>query len=145
MKVGSKNFGISPGDGELSFTLRAEHENDMKNFDNDIRMNAQKLAKDFMVDVSFETHDYFPETMSDCECVKIVRNSAKELGLNIIEMKEAIRASEDFGWYMKSIPGAIFYTGNGENYPAVHTSNYDFNDNILECAVDMFVKIYNKS
>ncbi len=57
-------------------------------------------------------------------------------------MHDAIRASEDFGWYMKQIPGAIFYVGNGEDYPAIHTGTYDFNDNILSTAVDMFTRIY---
>ena len=57
-------------------------------------------------------------------------------------MQKAIRASEDFGWYMKQIPGAIFYVGNGEDYPAIHTTPYDFNDKILPSVVDMFTGIY---
>ena len=51
-------------------------------------------------------------------------------------MKNPIRASEDFGWDTKQIPGAIFYIGNGENYPAIHTSSYDFNDEILKTAIN---------
>ena len=142
VRVGSKNFGISPGDGEVSMTLRAERERDLHSFDRDVRDLAGKLAGDFSVDVAFETHDYFPETVSDSECVRHVKGAAGILGLDVIEMPNAIRASEDFGWYMKQIPGAIFYIGNGENYPAIHTDNYDFNDKILREAVDMFVKIY---
>lgn len=145
VRVGSKNFGISPGDGEVSLTLRAERENDMKSFDDDIRALAMKIADVHSVNVSFETHDYFPETVSDSECVMKIKSAACELGLNVIEMKDAIRASEDFGWYMKQIPGAIFYVGNGEDYPAIHTSKYDFNDSILESAVDMFTKIFAES
>ena len=141
VKVGSKNFGISPGDGEVSMTLRAEREQDMKSFDRDLRALAEKLAGDFSVNVSFETHDYFPETVSDSECVEKVKSAADSLGLKVIEMTDAIRASEDFGWYMKQIPGAIFYVGNGENYPDIHTAGYDFNDKILASAVDMFAGI----
>ena len=114
----------------------------MKSFDDDIRKLAVKIAEAHHVSVSFETHDYFPETVSDSECVMKVRHAASELGLKVIEMNDAIRASEDFGWYMKQIPGAIFYVGNGENYPAIHTDTYDFNDNILESAVDMFMSIF---
>ena len=142
VNVGSKNFGISPGDGEISMTLRAERENDMKSFDADIRRLAEKLGADYSVDVSFETHDYFPETVSDSRCVVRVKNAAASLGRKVIEMEKAIRASEDFGWYMKQIPGAIFYVGNGEDYPAIHTTGYDFNDRILPAAVDMFREIY---
>lgn len=145
VRVGEKNFGISPGDGEVSLTLRAEREDDMKSFDDDIRALAMKLAGVHSVNVSFETHDYFPETVSNSECAMKIRSAACELGLNVIEMKDAIRASEDFGWYMKQIPGAIFYVGNGEDYPAIHTSGYDFNDNILESSVDMFRCIFESN
>ena len=103
---------------------------------------AEKYAREFELGVSFETHDYFPETVSDCRCVNKVKSAARSLGLNVIEMEKAIRASEDFGWYMKQVPGAIFYVGNGENYPPIHTDAYDFNDNIINNTVDMFVKIF---
>ena len=55
-----------------------------------------------------------------------------------IEMMELWRASEDFGWYTKVCPGAIFYIGSGEDYPALHTESYDFPDAILPAAVQMF-------
>jgi hypothetical protein len=34
--------------------------------------------------------------------------------------------------------GAIFYIGNGENYPHIHTYEYDFRDEIIETAVELF-------
>ena len=141
VRVGSKNFGISPGDGEVSLTLRAEREDDMRAFGEEVRTLSANIAQAHGVDVSFETQDYFPETVSTPECVKKVRGAAEALGLKIIDMNEAIRASEDFGWYMKQIPGAIFYIGNGEDYPAIHTAEYDFNDRIMREAVDIFVKL----
>ena len=33
----------------------------------------------------------------------------------------------------------MFYIGNGVEWPALHTAEYDFNDRILETAVDLFV------
>ena len=35
----------------------------------------------------------------------------------------------------------MFYIGNGEEYPALHTESYDFNDRILKTAVDMFLAL----
>ena len=52
--------------------------------------------------------------------------------------KEMWRASEDFGHYLKKCGGAMFYFGNGVEWPALHTAEYDFNDRILETAVDLF-------
>ena len=58
-----------------------------------------------------------------------------------METEDLWRASEDFGWYLKECPGAIAYIGNGENHPALHTDTYDFNDRILETAVDLLVDL----
>ncbi len=56
-------------------------------------------------------------------------------------MKELWRASEDFGHYLKKCSGAMFYIGNGEQWPALHTGEYDFNDRILETAAGMFLQL----
>ena len=140
--VGGKNFGISPGEGSISLTVRAEHESDMRRAFNGIISRAEELATNNGMTLTKNASDYFTDTSSDSHCVKRVRVAAKNLGLHVIDMAEPIRASEDFGIYTKMIPGAIFYIGNGENYPAIHTADYDFNDNILGVAVDMFREIY---
>ena len=51
------------------------------------------------------------------------------------------KASEDFGHYLKRCSGAMFYIGNGQDYPAVHTDRFDFNDRILNTAVDIFLAL----
>ena len=38
-------------------------------------------------------------------------------------------------------PGAIFYIGSGENHSPLHTASFDFNDNILGTAVDLFTAL----
>lgn len=145
INLGDKNFGMSPADAEVSLTLRAEREQDMRDFAGMIRAKASEIAHEHGLAVSFSECDYFPETVSYSDCVHRVKTAAKTLGLNVIDMPEAIRASEDFGHYTKEIPGTIFYVGNGENYPAIHTKEYDFNDNILGTAADMFTGIYKRS
>ena len=145
IKLGEKNFGISPGEGEVSLTLRAEHEEDMRLFRNAVVNMAKRLAEENSMSVECIGNDYFPETLSDSKCVSKIKSAAKNLCLKIIDMPEAIRASEDFGFYTKQIHGAIFYIGNGENYPEIHTSEYDFNDEILETGVEIFKEILNQS
>ncbi|MBQ6920049.1 MAG: amidohydrolase [Synergistaceae bacterium] len=142
VKVGGKNFGISPSTGEISLTVRAEREPDMRTAYNRIILRAEELARSNSMTLAKKASDYFTDTSSDPHCVERVRTAAKSLGLDVIDMAEPIRASEDFGRYTKQVDGAIFYIGNGENYPAVHTSSYDFNDNILGTAVDMFTEIF---
>ena len=145
VNVGGRNFGISPGNGEISLTVRAEREAEMRKAYNSIISRAEELALSHSLSLTKKGSDYFTDTSSDSHCVERVRAAAKSLNLETIDMAEPIRASEDFGLYTKLVHGAIFYVGNGEDYPPIHTQDYDFNDNILETAVDMFTEILARS
>ena len=138
VRVGSPDFGISPGEGEVFVTLRAEEEAEMMELEADLREFAAALASRQGLEADVKLRDVFPETRNSARCVARIREAARRLGRNVIEMERPWRASEDFGWYTKRCPGAIFYIGNGEGYPALHTPEYDFNDRILETAADMF-------
>lgn len=145
VNVGGRNFGISPGNGEISITVRAEREPEMRKTYNAIITLSDELAAKHSLSLTKKVSDYFTDTSSDKHCVERVRKAAKTLGHQVIDMAEPLRASEDFGLYTKQVNGAIFYIGNGEDYPAIHTSGYDFNDNILETATDMFTEILRDS
>ena len=66
---------------------------------------------------------------------------AEKLGIPAAPMESLWRASEDFGQYLKECPGAMFYLGAGEKGPALHTDAYDFNDRLLETAVNVFAAL----
>ena len=116
-------------------------------------LRAEELAQDqsdgmllctikrFGLRTSHSIHDYFPETRNDEQCLEAAIRAASQLGMNVISMEDIWRASEDFGWYLKECPGAIIYIGSGEDYPPLHTVAYDFNDRILENAVDLFTAL----
>jgi metal-dependent amidase/aminoacylase/carboxypeptidase family protein len=147
--IGNKDFGISAGYGELYMTLRADKEDEMLLLEKLIKEKAVQLAEEstkgnvggLKMCVSFEISDPFPETVNNHSAVNMILKAADTLHLEIIEMPEAWRASEDFGYYTKKCPGAIFYIGNGENYPMVHTGDYDFNDEVLKTIVAVYKTI----
>lgn len=138
VSVGSPDFGISPGEGFVSVTLRAEIEREMREAEGRIICKANELCAGYGLSVLVDRQDIFPETANADACVRRVVDAAGKLGLSVIKTGEVWRASEDFGYYTKRYPGAMFYIGNGEGYPALHTVEYDFNDRILETAVEMF-------
>lgn len=141
MQSGTDDFGIAAGEGHIAFTLRAEKEPVMLEMEKELLHRAALLAERDGLKLSHEIRDYFPQTANhDCAIEKVLR-SADNLGLQTIEMNEVWRGSEDFGYYLKKCSGAIFYIGNGENYPPIHTREFDFNDKILETAADMFFSI----
>lgn len=138
---GQKNFGIAASKGEVSVTLRADYEKDMEKLEGQIRMKAEELAARDGLTVDYEESDIFPETVNDSACLELVRCAGEACGMKVVDMEVSFRASEDFGYYLKQCPGAIFYIGNGEEYPQLHTDSYDFNDQILESAAELFKKI----
>ena len=138
LSAGGRNFGIAASKGSVSVTLRADYERDLNRLEEGIRETAQRLAKRYGLALSFEEQDFFPETVNDPEAVSLVRRAAASLKIPVRELSQPFRASEDFGYYLKQCPGAIFYIGNGEDHPQLHTAEYDFNDGILERATDLF-------
>lgn len=141
MQCGEGDFGISAAEGSLRLTLRAEQEPFMEEMERKLLQKAEELSLRDGLQTEHEIHDYFPETRNHEIALNLVIEAAAELQLPVIEMKKMWRASEDFGQYLKICSGAMFYIGNGENYPAVHTNAYDFNDGILKTAVNMFLAL----
>jgi metal-dependent amidase/aminoacylase/carboxypeptidase family protein len=104
---------------------------------------ARDKAAEAGLEMQYSIHDRFPETRNHDVCLNRVLDAAGRIPLKkpAIPMRELWRASEDYGYYLKNCPGAMFYIGNGEDYPALHTTGYDFNDRILETAVNLFLEL----
>jgi len=141
IQMGTGDFGISPGHGELCMTLRSDEEQEMKKLENCIVSFTKDLAAEYGLQMDYQICDYFPETRNNPQCLKKVEQAAALAGIPVVEMDSLWRPSEDFGYYLKECPGALFYLGNGENYTAVHTNEYDFNDRISEPAIEVFRNI----
>ncbi|MCM3161491.1 amidohydrolase [Metabacillus litoralis] len=138
VNIGEKAFGVSASKGELLLTIRALYEEDLDKLQHNLEELTLSLAKQYGLKASFSYNDVFPETVNHKESSDKIRVACKNKGINLIEMKQAFRASEDFGHYLKETKGAIFYIGNGEEYPPIHTVEYDFRDDVIETAVELF-------
>jgi amidohydrolase len=136
--VGERAFGVSASKGDLLLTIRALYEAEMDHLQESLEELARALAAEYGLKVSFSYNDVFPETSNHKESSDKIRKVCEEKGFELIEMDEAHRGSEDFGHFLKETKGALCYIGNGEDYPAVHTARYDFRDEIIETAVELF-------
>ena len=137
MNAGTGDFGLAAGDGALFLTLRGEDERTMKEMTEAIISCAKEEAENAGLTIETSISDAFPETRNTPAGTAKVLACASGLSLPICPMDQIWRASEDFGHYLKHCEGAMFYVGNGEAYPPVHIGAYDFNDRILEPAVEM--------
>lgn len=135
--VGSANFGISAGQGSVLLTCRGEREADMQALSNELAQLAEDFARRDGLGLEVSYHDVFPETSNHAESADKVRAAASALGYDLHEMAEPMRASEDVGHFFKTAKGALWLMYVGDR-PPIHAPEYDFDDSIIEPAVELF-------
>jgi amidohydrolase len=138
VRIGERAFGIAASQGELCLTIRALYEAELDALQIKIEQLALREATKSGIVVGFTYVDAFPETSNHPESADKIRKVCLEKGIQQLEMPDAYRGSEDYGHYLKETKGAICYIGNGEDYPPVHTFEYDFRDEVIETAVTLF-------
>ncbi|MDW0114487.1 amidohydrolase [Sporosarcina saromensis] len=136
--VGEPAFGLSASKGALRMTIRALYEKGLDQLQENLENFAKTQAEEFGLTVRFDYNDEFPETVNHKESADKIRTVATNKGMDVVELQEAFRGSEDFGHFTKLTKGAYCFIGNGEEYPNVHTSEYDFRDELIESGVELF-------
>ena len=102
-------------------------------------------AHEITGEVSFETE--FVETINSSDQTETVIAVAEELGLSLDGNCEPMSFSEDFAHFSNVVPGCFFLLGNGQTGCAsspLHSSSYDFNDELLPIGVKIWSKIVRK-
>jgi len=102
-------------------------------------------AHEITGEVSFETE--FVETINSSDQTETVIAVAEELGLSLEGNCEPMSFSEDFAHFSNVVPGCFFLLGNGQTGCAsspLHSSSYDFNDELLPIGVKIWSKIVRK-
>ena len=79
--------------------------------------------------------DRYPAVINDPEMLRRVRRA-----VSVRELEEPTMTAEDFSWYQKYAGGTFFFLGLGD-VPALHSSNFDFDDTILENGADFFEEL----
>lgn len=137
--VGEKEaFGVAASRGKLLMTIRGAIESEMDELQEKLEAEALKNAAEYGLECTFSYCDAFPETISHPESNEKIRRVAAKLGYPVIEMPQALRGSEDFGHFTKLAKGASFFLGMGMEAPELHTSHFDFDDDLIESATEIF-------
>jgi amidohydrolase len=112
-----------------------------------MREISEGVARAHGAECSFEyTHEFAP-TVNWEQCVgTAVQAASKIVGIDRVDSNVApIMASEDFGAFLRVIPGNFIFIGNGDDSSPggvpLHNSGYDFNDEVLETGAQYFAEI----
>ncbi len=138
IEAGSHSYGVSAGDGTLRLTLRAECQDEYDAFVSEIENAAIKAASDSGLTIKMSRIEEFPATINNERCVDKLRDAAAKLNANVVNPSEPFRWSEDFGYYLRKTDGAFMGIGCGINHPALHTTDYEFDDRVIPYAVEMY-------
>ena len=132
----------------LSGTVRTFKPKIREIIENKIKETAIGISKSYNGAVEIIYTKKYPPTINPKKETSFAANVAKELvgDDNVFENIDPCMGGEDFSYMLNEKPGSYLYIGQqDENHKAyLHTSKYDFNDNLLPVGVNFWVKLVNK-
>ncbi|MGH4123254.1 MAG: amidohydrolase [Clostridium sp.] len=141
INIGERSFGTAAASGEILLTLRGENEEDLMKLENSILLFVKQCCRLHKIDFKISYSDEFPETRNHDICINKILEVCTNNNYTYEELQYPFRWSEDFGYYLKNIKGAMFGLGDGKLQPQLHTTDYDFPDSIIKTGVDVFYSI----
>lgn len=120
---------------ELVGCYFAEGEKEIK----ELKLRIQAIVQNFG---SVTFHEFQSPTVNTPKETELVFSAAHKVGIrDIQELQSCKMAGEDFSEYLKIVPGCYFLIGAGESVAPLHTSQYDFSDQILGLTAQLMVQI----
>lgn len=139
LQVGQENmYGLAAGSGKLQLTLRASKYSELKDLTNLVEAKVHTLADQEHLQANIHYLDQFPDTSNPSAEVQRLERICQAQKLDYVELDQAFRPSEDFGWYLMEFPGTFFGLGSGENHPPLHDDQYEFPDQIIQKGIQIF-------
>ena len=134
---------VLSGETILKGDVRTRQIDDRKKIEIYLNQIAEGIATahDIKIEVAFETE--FIETINHIKPTEAVLKTAKNSGLKVTKC-EPMSFSEDFAHFSNAVPGCFFLLGNGisgANNKPLHSSDYDFNDDLLSIGSDFWASL----
>ena len=141
VKIGEASFGVAPGEAMIFLTLRTSNNKNLSHLKKDACNLVSFIAEEYGLKVNFEVLDHFAASINDKDAYKIAVNAMDALDIPHGSNGLPMRASEDFGVFGIQSKAVMLCLGPGENYPALHNPNYDFNDDLIPIGSKIFEQI----
>lgn len=140
-RIGSKDYGISAGDGELHYTIRCWTKKKLEQAKEKITQLVMDTCQQNQLTYTLDWIYYFAASHNDTYAVNCIKQAAEQQQFDYFDKPFPFQWGEDFGLFTEQIPGAMFGLGAGENMPALHHNNYDYPDEITPYGIDTFYRI----
>ncbi|MBK8504326.1 MAG: amidohydrolase [Saprospiraceae bacterium] len=140
-QMGDKAYGMSAGEAELHFTLRAWTTHRLDNLTQKFLGCIQDIGQKHQLSIDHSFLQSFASSQNSVEANKYILAAARINNLETLEMKNPFKWGEDFGLFSQHFEGAIFGIGAGIDRPPLHHEDYDFPDDLIETGIKMFATI----
>lgn len=138
IQLGEEAFGTSAGDAKVMFTLRAYTNDAMEHLLNEANNIVGEIASRHHLVLSHLLRDPFRATEN---CSAHVEHIEEYCGCRVQHLLTPFRWSEDFANYLLHFPGAMFGIGSGEHHVELHHPDYDFPDDLILPAAQVFHRL----
>ena len=141
-------YNVFPDSAEMTGSIRSYDNETLEKMMERIKSISENVAAGFMckADVHFDMEDCYPAVINHVEPTKhVIRLAKAHIGEEHFSQEELpLSASEDFSYFLMEKPGCFFALGTmkeGKQLMTLHTSNYDYNDDLLPTGSFFFTKI----
>jgi amidohydrolase len=141
LHCGQNAHGSSPVDGTMHFTFRTWSEAEMDYLTTKFLNEVETIAVKYGAEIAYDWVENFPSVLNNHFAIQIIKKAAKSNALKIKTSPLPFRWGEDFGFFTQKFKGAMFGIGAGKTIPPLHSSHYDFPDEIIEPAAELLYSI----
>ena len=122
-----------PESAGASGTMRALSETTMTLLQTRLRDLSTHIAAAHNLTAELEIFSTLAATVNHAPAVALAEAAARQAGLAVRRDLPPSMAAEDFGRFLREIPGAYAWIGNGAS-ASLHNPDYDYNDELLPVA-----------
>ena len=138
------NFGLfQSGTVRNALSAHAHLEGSLRGFQEEVLerlreilfTTAERVKQQFGCAVEITLGDSYPAVMNDGALLARV-----QAAVPVKMLERPSMTAEDFSWYQRYAGGVFFFLGLGD-VPALHASNFDFDESVLEKGAAFFEKL----
>jgi len=134
--LGLEAFGTNPAEAVIMATLRSHHTKDLVKLQNRVETLCSNIAQAYELDCVISWVEEFPAVCNDDELAQLILECAPINKRSFLNLETPFAWSEDFAHFGKKFPSALVGIGAGLNQPPLHSTEYDFPDEIILPTID---------
>jgi amidohydrolase len=141
IEMGEKAYGTSAGKATIGYTFRTWENEKFDENKAKIVQKINEISKKYKLEFSSKWLETFNANNNNAAAYNEIKIAAKAQKFKLLDLEKPFEFGEDFGLFTKQYKGAMFGIGSGVNQPPLHSSKFDFPDELLEIGSAMFYKI----